>query len=119
MRSIIAGISIFLGVGAPACDRSIPDRLGKARLTVDQLAFRDAPQWAVASQKECPDSLLDVLRFVGKDKPDTIDPWGTPYELFCKQDLPSGASGLFAAMSYGPDKKKDTEDDIASWQPRR
>jgi hypothetical protein len=29
------------------------------------------------------------------------------------------ASGTFAAMSYGPDKKKGTEDDIASWRPRR
>ena len=119
MRSIIAGLAIFLGVGGPACDRSIPDRLGRARITVEQLAFHDAPRWAVDSRKECPDSLLEVLRSVGKDQLDSIDPWGTPYELFCKHDLPPGASGLFAAMSYGPDKKKGTEDDIASWRPRR
>jgi hypothetical protein len=119
MRALIAGISVFLGAGGPACDHSIPDRLGTARITVEQIAFHDAPRWTVTSQKECPDSLLDVFRSVGKDKLETIDPWGTPYELFCKPNLPPGASGLFAAMSYGPDKKKGTEDDIASWQPRR
>jgi hypothetical protein len=39
--------------------------------------------------------------------------------MFCgKENMPAGASGSsFAVLSYGPDKKKGTEDDIKSWEP--
>jgi hypothetical protein len=91
-----------------------------AKLAVDQLAFKDAPQWQVSSGRPCPESLLAIAQFAGKSREDTIDPWGTPYELFCgKENMPPGASGYsFAVMSYGPDQKKGTEDDIKSWEKR-
>ncbi len=92
-----------------------------AKLAVDQFAFRNAPQWQVSSGKACPDSLLAIAQLMGKGQQDILDPWGTPYEMFCgRENLPAGASGAyFAVMSYGPDKKKGTEDDIKSWEPLR
>jgi general secretion pathway protein G len=90
-----------------------------AKLAVDKFAFQDAPQWQVSSGKPCPDSLLTIAQFTGKGQPDTVDPWDTPYEMFCgKDNMPPGAAGAsFAILSYGPDKKKGTEDDIKSWEP--
>jgi general secretion pathway protein G len=92
-----------------------------AKLTVDKLAFQEAPQWQVSSGKPCPDSLLTIAQFVGKGQETIVDPWGTPYELFCGgENMPPGATGAsFAVMSYGRDKKKGTEDDIKSWEPAK
>jgi general secretion pathway protein G len=91
-----------------------------ARLAVEQYAFKDGPQWQVSSGKACPESLLTIAQFMGKGQGDTIDPWDTPYEMFCGKDqMPPGATGAnFAVMSYGPDKKKGTEDDIKSWEKK-
>jgi general secretion pathway protein G len=90
-----------------------------AKLAVDKFAFQDAPQWQVSSGKTCPDSLLTIAQYTGKGQQDIIDPWDTPYEMFCgKENMPPGATNNnFAIMSYGPDKKKGTEDDIKSWEP--
>lgn len=90
-----------------------------AKLAVDQFAFKDAPQWQVSSGKQCPDSLLTVAQFMGKGQQDIVDPWDSPFEFFCgKENMPPGASAnQFAVLSYGPDKKKGTEDDIKSWEP--
>jgi general secretion pathway protein G len=90
-----------------------------AKLAVDQFAFKDGPQWQVSAGKPCPETLLVVAQFIGKGPPDVIDPWDSPYELFCgKEAMPPGAAGNnFAVMSNGPDKKKGTEDDIKSWEP--
>lgn len=123
MRTISIGIAVFLGVGGPACGNKDPfvgDKTKIAKLVVDSFALNDIPRWMMGHvNKACPDSLLDVAQFVGKAKPDTLDPWGTPYELFCgKENLPPGATGSFAVMSYGPDKKMGTEDDIKSWEKR-
>jgi general secretion pathway protein G len=41
----------------------------------------------------------------------TDDPWGQPFELWCSEDE-------VHVTSYGPDKKKDTADDIVV-PPRR
>ena len=91
-----------------------------ARLAVEQFAFKDGPQWQVSSGKPCPDSLLTIAQFIGKGEKDIVDPWDTPYEMFCgKENMPAGAANNnFAVMSYGPDKKKGTEDDIKSWEKK-
>ncbi len=72
----------------------------------------------MATGKPCPDTLLTIAQFVGKGPRDTFDPWGSPYEMYCgKENMPPGASGAsFAVMSYGPDQRKGTEDDITSWE---
>lgn len=89
-----------------------------AKLAVDQYAFKDGPQWQVSSGKDCPDKLLTIAQHIGKSEADTIDPWGSPYKMFCgKGNVPAGAQGGFAVMSFGEDKKEGTEDDIKSWEP--
>src|SRR4030095_3332060 len=91
-----------------------------AKLAVQQFALKDGPHWQLSTGKPCPDSLLTIAQFTGQGESATIDPWGTPYEWSCgKENMPQGATGgAFAVMSYGPDKKKDTEDDIRSWEAR-
>jgi general secretion pathway protein G len=91
-----------------------------ARLAVEQYAFKDGPQWQISSGKQCPENLLVIAKFVGKGQEAVVDPWDTPYELFCgKENMPQGAAGAsFAVLSYGPDKKKGTEDDIKSWEKK-
>lgn len=88
-----------------------------AKLAVDQFAFKDAPQWQMSTGKDCPESLVTIAQFTGKSQTDTIDPWDTPYKMFCgKANMPPGAQGNFAVMSAGEDKKEGTEDDIKSWE---
>jgi hypothetical protein len=124
MRAFLAGaVLLSLGAAGPACGRDdggiVHAAASHTKLAVDQLAFSHTPQWAVATGKQCPESLLEVAQHVGKTEQDLLDPWGTPYELFCGEgNLPPGVSRGYAVMSYGPDKKKGTEDDIASWRSR-
>jgi hypothetical protein len=103
-------------------DPSIAGELGKSKvaitkLAVDELANNAFPRWALkSSDKACPDSLLEVAKAVGKGEHDLVDPWGTPYTMFCGESLPPGAKGL-AVLSFGEDKKQGTPDDVKSWAP--
>lgn len=117
----ILGLVMGLVVVPRVMDMFSESKEKVAKLAVDQFAFKDAPQWQVSAGKPCPDSLLTVAQFIGKGQPDIVDPWDSPYEMFCgKENMPAGASSSnFAVLSYGPDKKKGTEDDIKSWEPLR
>lgn len=91
-----------------------------AKLAVDQFAFKDGPQWAVSSGKECPDNLLTIAQHIGKGEQDIVDPWDSQYKLFCgKGNMPPGVTSGFAVLSFGPDKKEGTEDDIKSWERKK
>lgn len=85
-----------------------------AKLAVDKFANSDGPQWAVSSGKQCPENLAQIASKAGEE---VVDPWDSPYKLFCGADLPPGVKSGFAAMSLGPDKKEGTDDDIKSWEP--
>lgn len=89
-----------------------------AKLAVDQFANSDGPQWSInkAKGRACPEDLAELA---GKPASELLDPWDTPYKLFCGADLPPGTRGAFAAMSFGPDRKEGTEDDIKSWETKR
>ena len=89
-----------------------------AKLGVDQYAFKDYPQWALAhNDKACPDSLLEVAQHMGKAEEDTKDPFGMPYKFFCGPgNLPAGIKNGIAVMSFGEDKTENTPDDIKSWE---
>jgi general secretion pathway protein G len=87
-----------------------------AKLAVDNYAKSDFPKWSLAhNDKPCPDSLMDVLTYVGKTAEDLKDPWGTPYKMICGAgQLPAGATGI-AVFSFGEDKTEGTPDDVKSW----
>jgi hypothetical protein len=141
MRSILTGIAILFGAGGAGCwsssdPKAAPDHkatepaAGKprtetwnvankvkiAKLAVDQFAFQSFPMWSVANPNTCPDSLVTIAKYVGKTEEDTLDPWGTPLKMFCgTANLPPGVHGV-GVLSFGPDKKEGTADDIKSWQ---
>ncbi|HWO21363.1 MAG TPA: prepilin-type N-terminal cleavage/methylation domain-containing protein [Kofleriaceae bacterium] len=116
----ILGLVMGLVVVPKVMDMFSSSKEKVAKLAVDQFAFKDAPQWQVSTGKTCPENLLVVAQFIGKGQADVVDPWDTPFEMFCgKDNMPPGATGAaFAVMSYGPDKKKGTEDDIKSWEKK-
>lgn len=87
-----------------------------AKLAVDNYAKSDFPKWSLShNDKPCPDSLMDILTYVGKTTEDMKDPWGSPYKMLCGAgQLPPGASGI-AIFSFGEDKTEGTADDVKSW----
>ena len=94
--SVIAILGLIVGLVLPRlfgaktkADEDI------ARLAVDQWAYKDVPMWqALNSGKGCPESLQTVAQSLSNGQADIQDPWGTPYELLCGTNLPSGVTGL-------------------------
>jgi hypothetical protein len=81
-----------------------------AKYELEKLNFESFPNWASEHpDKACPASLGELDG--GKAK----DPWGNPYKMFCGANLPAGAHGGFAVLSFGPDGKEGTTDDLMSW----
>jgi hypothetical protein len=125
LRSGISGLAIFLGMTGAGCGKGSEggggeaDKIQLAKLAVDRLAFESTPKWMMANPStECPDGIATIAKFIGQTEADLRDPWGTPLKLFCgKANLPPGAKGAAAALSFGPDKKEGTADDIKSWEP--
>jgi len=99
---------------APVRDDSIQAGLDKARRQTKLYAFEAYPSWAASNpSQKCPGSLDELNEWLSK--PDTKDPWGTPYKMLCGSDLPPGAKGI-GVVSFGPDRMDDTADDIKSWE---
>lgn len=103
--------------GRRGTDRDLASQVEVAKLAVDRFAYEAFPQWSVANPTtECPDSLVTVARFLGKTEEYTLDPWGTPLKMFCGAgSLPPGVR-VPSVLSFGPDKKEGTADDIKSWE---
>jgi hypothetical protein len=86
-----------------------PKQLKTAKLAVEKLAFEEYPMWARDHPElACPASIDDLAK-------GAKDAWGNPYKMFCGANLPPGARGL-AILSFGPDGKEGTPDDIKSWE---
>ena len=115
----ILGLIMGLVVVPKVMDMFADSKEKIAKLAVNKFAFEAAPQWQASNpSKQCPENLMTIAQFVGKGQADIEDPWGSPYELYCKgkDTMPPDANSSFAVMSFGPDKKKGTEDDIMSWK---
>lgn len=67
--------------------------------------------WARDSDEGCPAGLEDLRKF--RNKKDDKDPWGNKFVMVCGDAAPEGVD--FGVVSYGPDKKENTADDIKSW----
>jgi hypothetical protein len=77
---------------------------------VRKLAFESYPMWASRNpDKACP-AKIDELEGGAAN-----DPWGHPFKMFCGANLPPGAKGT-AIISFGPDGKEGTADDLKSWE---
>jgi hypothetical protein len=70
----------------------------------------EAAREAMSDEPACPTVARLVARqFLAKPPRDA---WGTPLIIRC----PSPHGDPFDVISFGPDKKPDTGDDIVSWQ---
>lgn len=66
------------------------------------------------NDRECPDKLEDLSRYTNKK--DLKDPWNMPFVMKCGEGVPT--DNKFGVVSFGPDKKEGTEDDIHSWDAK-
>ncbi|HEX7701601.1 MAG TPA: type II secretion system protein GspG [Kofleriaceae bacterium] len=107
-------VALFLGAcGNPASDAFNPDQVKSATIDAKKYAYEAYPSWAAAHpEKACPTSLADLNEYVSRK--DTKDPWGHDFKMMCGATVPAGAKGL-AVLSFGPDGKEGTADDIKSW----
>jgi hypothetical protein len=98
-----------------ACKSAGPDRSPEvARVTVKKYAYEAFAQWSINNPgSSCPATIADLAPFAGSAS--KTDPWGNEYLIFCGDSLPAGAKN-FAVQSAGPDGKRDTADDIKSWE---
>ncbi len=101
---------LLVACGSKEAPPPDPQLITTARLGASRLALESYPLWAAKhADKACPDKLADLEG--GADN----DPWGHPYKMLCGKDAPPGALG-FGALSFGPDGKEGTPDDIKSWE---
>jgi hypothetical protein len=77
-------------------------------------AYEAYPQWAASHpDKACPVNLAELDEYIGRK--DDLDAWKHPYKMFCGANMPAGVKGI-GVLSFGPDGKEGTADDIKSWQ---
>lgn len=113
---VIAILGLLIAIVVPRVMGALSSsKVDLTHAAVVKIATEDYPRWAVANgDKGCPDSLLEVAKFVEKTQDDITDPWGRPYEFYCGSNLPAGAAH-FAVYSLG-ENKEDPSDDIKSWE---
>jgi general secretion pathway protein G len=113
---VLAIIALVMGflVGPKVLNMFQESKVDTARLVVKQIADEAYTHWAMNNQKQCPDSLADLKKYMNKK--DTKDPWGNELIMLCGENAPEGSTTGFAVLSVGKDGKKDTDDDIKSWE---
>jgi general secretion pathway protein G len=111
---VLAILALVMGflVGPRVMEAFRGSRVDVAEATAKKYAFEAYTQWSMRSGKACPESLGELNQYMNNK--DTKDPWGNEYLMFCGDTLPAGAKGL-AVQSIGEDGKRDTEDDVKSW----
>ena len=62
---------------------------------------------------DCPTSVDELVKAVGKKGQSTKDPWGSDYVVSC----PSQHDLDIDVCSNGPDKQQGTDDDVCNWKP--
>lgn len=112
---VLAIIGVVMGIlfGPALLDMFRGGKESATKILVDKFAGQGYVQWQLQSGENCPNSLDDVAKYVGKK--DAKDPYKTPMQMVCGEDAPEDANG-FGVVSAGPDKKHGTSDDIKSWE---
>jgi general secretion pathway protein G len=109
---VLAIIGLIMGVlVGPKVMRSFSE----ARIKTAFLMLKEYEgaytRWVADNEGDCPESLDSLLKYTNKK--DTKDPWGMPFVMKCGEGVPTETK--FGVVSFGPDKKEGTEDDIHSW----
>lgn len=108
------------GLALVACqDDGAEDHRGSAKVDITtrivaQYASQAYPMWARENPTaECPSSLGDLARYTNQESP--RDAWDRDLVMVCGAGAPAEAKG-FGVISAGADGKRDTADDIKSWE---
>ena len=113
MRKLITMALLLGACGNQSTNAATPEQLDSAKVDVQKYAFEAYPSWAAAHpEKACPAALAELNEYTNRK--DTKDPWGHDFKMMCGATIPPGAKGL-AVLSFGPDGKEGTADDIKSW----
>jgi type II secretory pathway pseudopilin PulG len=113
---VLAIIALVMGflVGPKVLESFKDAKEDTASAIVKQLAHEAYPRWdADNPNKGCPQAVDELLKYTNLKE--NKDAWGQPYILLCGENAPKGARGGIGVLSKGPDKKRDTDDDIKSW----
>lgn len=113
MMIVLAILALVMGVivGPRLIDYLTKSEGKIAKLAVRKLALEAYPQWRTQNPgRGCPSAIEELI----EESEDAIDPWGNKYKLLCPPSLPPGAKSI-AILSFGPDGKEGTDDDVRSW----
>jgi general secretion pathway protein G len=112
--AIIALVMGFL-VGPKVMSAFGDAKVKTAKAVMKQLSYEAYPRWSADNpSKACPQSLDELLKYMNKQ--DIKDPWGNDYVMHCGDNVPQGVKGGFAVLSYGPDGRQGSDDDLRSWE---
>jgi general secretion pathway protein G len=112
---VLAIIGLIMGVlVGPKVMRSFSEaRIKTAFITLKE--YEGAyTRWVADNDGECPEKLEDLLKYTNKK--DLKDPWGMVFVMKCGEGVPTETH--FGVISFGPDKKEGTDDDIHSWDAK-
>ena len=111
---VLAILALVMGlvIGPRVIDALMDSEHRVAKLAVRKLAHESFPQWrSMNPGRACPERIEELTVLMSEE---TNDPWGKPYKLLCPPNLPAGATSI-AILSFGPDGKEGTGDDVRSW----
>jgi prepilin-type N-terminal cleavage/methylation domain-containing protein len=114
---VLAIIAVVMGflVGPRVYRMFKSSKSETARLRAQQFVEAHT-EWALNNDGEdCPGSLSDLGKYMNSKE--TEDPWGQEFVMVCGEDAPEGVS--FGVVSLGEDKKRETKDDIKSWESKK
>jgi general secretion pathway protein G len=107
----IIGLIVGIIVGPSVMRRWREAQVRTARLQVADLTKAYALWRLDHADQICPANLEELKRYAASGR--MRDPWGVAYAMRCGDDAPPEEE--FGAMSNGPDRRVETEDDIHSW----
>jgi general secretion pathway protein G len=112
---VLAIIGLIMGVlVGPKVMRSFSEARVKTAFLMLKEYEGAYTRWVADNEGDCPENLDALLKYTNKK--DIKDPWGLPFVMKCGEGVPSETH--FGVISFGPDKKEGTEDDLHSWDAK-
>jgi general secretion pathway protein G len=112
---VLAIIGLVMGVlVGPKVYRSFSEARVKTAFLMLKEYESGYVRWVADNEGDCPEKLDDLLKYTNKK--DLKDPWGSAFVMKCGDAAPT--ENHFGVISFGPDKKEGTDDDIHSWDAK-
>ncbi len=112
---VLAILAVVMGIviGPKVIAMFQESKVKTTRMQVEQLAHSTYPHWVLNTGRRCPSSVGELARFAGKKR--SQHAWKNDLIILCGNEAPPEAQGGFGILSLGPDGRRGTADDIASW----